>query len=235
VKLVELPRPGGLGRLVAPDDRDRAFPMRALLAPAPPSQRKRRMWSANGWWGDQGDTEECVAYAWTHYLEDAPRSEPGPAPCVNPLDIYHLAQQLDEFPGENYDGTSVRGGAKALAQLGYIGAYHWATTVEEVAQAILQLGPVVLGLNWYTGMFHPDAKGFVKIAGSLEGGHATCGDGVDVDKGFVRIKNSWGRSWGLKGFCYLGFDDLARLLSEQGEACIATKQRIEPGKTAPAS
>src|SRR5712671_7038584 len=130
----------GLGRIYKPDARDANFPMRALL-PTMPSTRTYRYWSASGWWGDQGQTPQCVAYAWLHFLEDGPIPQGGknPPPVVVPATLYKLAQQKDETPGENYDGTSTRGGVKAVQSLGFVSAYHWATSLDDVVQALLEV------------------------------------------------------------------------------------------------
>lgn len=225
----------GLGRIHVPDPRDAAYPVEALLATLAPEEKQRtsRYWGANGWWGDQGQKPECVAYAWCHWLEDGPIGHPGPAPCVDPDALYQRAKQLDGSGGAG-DGTSVRAAAKALVERGFVGAYHWATTVDSLAAAVLALGPVVVGTNWYEGMFTPDASGQVHINGALAGGHAWVIDGIDTGaqvfrERLFRAKNSWGREWGKKGFFYVDFDTMTRLLAESGEACLATELRPKIG------
>lgn len=211
-----------LGRRHAPDDRDRAYPLRPMLA-APPPERRWRYWWPNGWWGDQGDTPRCVSYAWLHWVEDGPVTHPYDAtvPSLPPRELYDRAQRRDEWPGTNYDGTSVRAGAKVLRDEGLIESYRWAWDVETVVQALLTAGPVVVGTWWWTEMFQPDQDGFVQARGTREGGHAYVLNGVNLDRGVVRLKNSWGRWWGRRGHAWLTLDDLDTLISEQGEACLA--------------
>jgi hypothetical protein len=208
----------GLGRVFIPDDRDRSFPMRAVLPDE--SRRTWRNWWPGGLWADQGSTSSCVGHAWAHWVEDGPVSHRG---SVDPMRIYHEAQKVDEWPGEGYDGTSVRAGAKVLQSDGLIAGYRWATTVDDVELAILEAGPVVVGTNWYTGMFRPDAKGYVHATGQVEGGHAYLVNGYSRIAERFRCKNSWGRSWGRRGHFYVGRDVLAQLLSERGEACLAVE------------
>lgn len=129
--------------------------------------------------------------------------------------------------GNSYDGTSVRAGAKILKRLGVISEYRWAYTLDDVVQAVLNLGPVVVGTWWYTDMFMPNSKGVITATGQKAGGHAYVINGVNVKKRMFRIKNSWGRSWGKNGHAYISFDDFDKLLKDWGEACMAFEKKLE--------
>ena len=213
------------GRLPAPDPRDRQFPMKMLL-PRQLSTRRSRYWNANGAWLDQQDRPHCVGYAWTHWLEDGPVTQRGLTPTVDPDTLYKEAQRADEWPGEDYDGTSIRGGVKAAQARGYIAAYHWAESVVDIVEALLEVGPVVMGTEWYAGMMDPDPAGILHATGKVLGGHAYVLNGVNTDAKIVRVKNSWGRGWGSNGHALLTFDDLKRLFpSSDGEACLAVEIR----------
>lgn len=219
--------PASLGRLYVPDERDANYMMASVLPSAP--ERGWRYWWANGWWGDQGQTPQCVAYSWTHWVEDGPLTyKAAQSPFDAPANLYHEAQKVDQWPGENYAGTSVRAGAKVLQSRGIVTSYHWAYDAQTVANAILTTAPVVVGTNWYNDMFTPDAEGIIRKGGSLAGGHAYLLDGVNTKTGFFRIKNSWSRSWGHKGFAYISMEDMDALLKNQGEACLALENNVVP-------
>ncbi len=216
------------GRIEAPDSRDRAFMMSAVIPEAP--QRTSRYWNSSGWWGNQGPHPYCVGFSWAHWVEDGPVTHKGMAPVVPPEEIYSEAQKIDEWPGEDYEGTSVRAGAKYLQSKGTISEYRWAWDVQTIADAILTKGPVVVGTNWYYDMFEPDEKGIIKVGGQIVGGHAYLLNGVNTKKQLFRIKNSWGRNWGKKGHAYISFDDMAQLIAAQGEACLAIEHADEEKK-----
>lgn len=220
----------GLGRRPAPDPRDANYPLRAMLeTPASePALRSRRYWQS-GPVLDQGQTPQCVGFAWRNWLNCAPimdRPASGPAPDV----LYREAQDVDEWPGNAYDGTSVRAGAKAMQAHGYLTSYVWSTSAEEVATFVLTRGPVVLGTEWRRGMFQPGPDGVVRVtaADPVVGGHAYLVLGYARTRGLFRCFNSWGLGWGQRGRFWLSGEDLQGLLTRDGEACAGLEQRVRP-------
>jgi hypothetical protein len=211
-----------LGRLHAPDVRDHLHLMAYALPSAPPARTSIAY--RRGPILDQGATPSCVGHGWRAWLNGAPiRQQGGPSA----LDLYHAAQQVDEWPGENYDGTSVRGGAKALQALGYIGSYIWAFDEPTIRRWLLGgQGGVVIGVNWYDTMFSPDAKGFLTVGGSLVGGHCVWARGYSQRRDAYRIQNSWGANWGQNGQAWLRASDMALLIAEDGECCCGVEVRV---------
>lgn len=219
--------PMGLGRLQQYDERDNGYEIRPLLASLEEvfTPRTSRYWYPQGWWGNQGALPHCVAYAWVHWLEDGPvtwHPRGMGAPTVfSTNEIYARAQKRDEWSGEAYDGTSVRAGAKILKDDGLIQEYRWAWDLQTTVEALLNVGPVVVGTVWTGDMFFPNASGFIKPTGAVAGGHAYVLNGINTKNRVVRLKNSWGREWGKNGFAYLRYDDLEELIGQQGEVCLA--------------
>ena len=215
-----------LGRVHSPDPRDAAFPVSDLLKTLPVPKRAATSvyWWDDGAWLDQGQTPQCVAYAWSHWTADGP--------VINrlleaPSALYHDAQVADEWPGENYDGTSVRGAAKVLKTKGLITSYFWATKLSDIVTTIMLKGPMVMGTNWSNSMFTPDSRGVVHYnRAQIVGGHAWVVNGYNKNTRLFRCKNSWGRSWGQQGHFYVSDVDMAKLLADQGEGCIAVEKKL---------
>jgi len=115
----------------------------------------------------------------------------------------------------------VRAAFQVLKRRGLVISYHWAFKLEDVIETVLHRGPVVMGTSWYEGMSQPGPDHRLHIEGDLQGGHAWTINGVNVPERTFRMKNSWGREWGHRGFGYIGFDEIEQLLDDQGEACLA--------------
>ena len=208
------------------DERDKNYLIENYFSDSHPlmaTPLTSRFWDDNGWWGNQGNTPQCVAYAWAHWLEDGPVNQSGTPPIIQPKLIYENAQKLDEWVGENYAGTSVRGGVKYLKSVGKVQNYYWTFNLQTLINSVLYLGPVVVGTNWYWNMFYPNSEGILNIGGKLAGGHAYVINGVDTKRQLFRIKNSWGRTWGKNGSAYIRFYDMKRLIAQNGEVCLAVE------------
>lgn len=225
-----------LNRLVQFDERSKAYRAVEGIEEKP---LRSYSWRCNAW-NDQGKEGACVGFAWSHELSARPSEYPADATVA--FKIYNRAKQLDDFPGEAYEGTSVLAGVKACQEIvGHhgkplIGEYRWAFGIEDLVRTLGYKGPAVLGINWYEGMWQPDANGFVHPTGNVVGGHAILAravrivwrnghgaatmDNVDVEKSYITLRNSWGRDWGLGGDCRISLYDMNVLLREQGEACI---------------
>jgi hypothetical protein len=209
----------GFGRLIAPDVRDRAHPMRALtIGVALPTSR---LWqSKRGYVLDQGQTPHCVGFAWAGFLEAAPFMHQ--LTNADGDRFYALAQTLDEWPGTDYDGTSTRGGAKALQSLGLItGEYVWAQTESEVWDFVLGRGPVVTGTVFVTGFMEADRNGYLNLTGGEEGGHDWCIIGASEKRSAYRMVNSWGTSWSDGGRAWVRREDYRALLETMGGDCCS--------------
>jgi hypothetical protein len=216
-----------LDRIQQFDERSREFPIRSLLQAKTP---RSYTWRCNEWY-DQGREGACVAYSLGHELAARPAEVRGINDKWLVQNVYWEAQKIDPWSGGSYpgakpfyEGTSILAGVKILHKKKLFETYRWAFNLNDVLLGVSHNGPAVIGVNWYTGMFFPDSKGYIKPTGSLAGGHAVLVRGVNMKKQHVVIRNSWGKNWGVNGDCYLSFDDLGRLLSERGEAVFMVKR-----------
>lgn len=231
----------GLGRIVEADDRDHRYLMRSVQ----PSEEEAPMVGLRTYRRgpalDQGSTGTCVAHAWRSWLDGEPlRTSKGP----RPFDLYDECILADRWSDNDHDperkfGTSVRAGAQVLTRLGYVKHYLWAFNTDDVRRWLLSgQGGVVFGVNWYSEMGRPDAEGFIRANGRYQGGHAIYCFGADDRQGYVFLQNSWSRDWGgwqagpvrrrvYKGCARLPYEDLDRLIREQGEACTAVQQQVQ--------
>lgn len=221
-----------MGRLYSRDVRDDEYPVAPMMANRR-SALTKRFWYSEGWWGDQGHTPHCVAFSWSHFLHDGPRlgSIYRDKKLVDTSVLYCEAQKRDPWPGDCdtplYDGTSVRAGAKVLQDWGFIEEYRWARNADEVIQVILNQGPVIVGTWWKRDMFYPNLQGVVTATGANSGGHAYVINGVNLDTGYFRLKNSWGRHWGRQGHALISISDMDMLIKDYGEACVPLQRRWE--------
>lgn len=197
------------GRVHKPDERDKKYRIKRCKI-----DRAVRYWP-NRVHLNQGSTPACVGYAWAHWLLNAPITQ-----CVNALGIYEIARRFDEYYGENYEGTSVRAGADVLRMLGFVTEYRWAWTLPPVIETLLDKGPIVAGVNWREDMMEPDANGFIHATGAAVGGHAILLNGVNLTEQKIRVHQSWDwcKAW-------ISFADMKRLLSDDGECCLAIEAK----------
>lgn len=178
-------------------------------------------------WLNQGATPACTGYSGAQALSMAPHSlknSLGGSLDKFAYNLYRMAQKKDEWPGENYDGSSILGAAQALKEYGYITQYNWAKNADDVAQALLRY-PVLIGIKWKSNMFKPDGNGLLSVTGTDEGGHAICVGGFKDYGELFRVDNTWGRDWGIQGSAWLAKEDLNFLLSQDngGEAVVPVK------------
>ena len=177
----------------------------------------------------------CVGFGVTHELAARPAEVSTVSATFAKKVIYWEAQKIDEWPGGAYpgaspiyEGTSVLSGVKVAQRLGYMKSYRWAFSFDDFVLGLGHAGPAVIGVSWWTGMMDTDAAGFIHPTGQVEGGHCILAKGVNIAQKTVTLHNSWGARWGQNGDCKVTFDDMRRLLADDGEACFFVDRVTRP-------
>lgn len=187
---------------------------------------------------DQGTEGACTGYALAavaHYLLRTRKTEPSPGFSrrqVSPQMLYTMARRYDEWPGEEYSGSSARGAMKAWHKHGVcqsdlwgkvgesittpqaddarhrpLGAYYRVNHRDLVSMhaALAEVGILYASARVHSGWRRVTGDGIIEFRDGTIGGHAFAIVGYDQD-GFW-IQNSWGDDWGLKGFARISYDD----------------------------
>jgi hypothetical protein len=156
---------------------DPASRMYAGAARARARPRRGRLWNP-GRVLDQGAEGACCGFA----AAAEAAAEPVPVPRITnryARGWYKNAQRRDEWPGEQYDGTSVLATMKEGKARGLFGAYGWFLRVESLAHGLVadpedDGGPAVVGVEWREGSYETDQLGVLRPSGQVVGGHALC-------------------------------------------------------------
>ncbi len=222
-------------RVASFDERSLAYPVRLMLGEKPV-----RSYSWRHVQLDQGTEGACTGFSAT--MEAAARPKPVfgdpvrkdfSAEEVAMLNaeasrVYKQAQRVDEWPGENYEGSSVLAAAKVGKARGWWSEYRWALgpgaslAADDVMRAVGRFGPVMMGSWWWSGMMRADGEGFLRATGSRVGGHAYLLTRYNRKRDAVWTPNSWGGA----GQGWISRMDLTRLLDEDGEGCVPVVRHL---------
>lgn len=221
-----------LGRHVYHHPKNRDYPVRELFSAAELASQR---WFRSVRPFDQGETSSCVGQGVCGLALTWPFSAQHPLEIlamIRPYDVYRLAQGYDPWAGAEpvYFGTSVVAGFQAARYCGYILKYRWAFGLDEALRTLSEVGPIVVGVNWYSSFDRPAPDGTIAISTGayVRGGHAMEADEINVEERTVAGPQSWGPTWGDKGRWKMSWDTLGRLLDEDGE--VATATLLAPGE-----
>lgn len=215
-----------LGRHVLHDPRSREFDAAELVSGAPHIATVLHTSHLPVW--DQGQLGSCTANAALGVLSCSPFWDKGKWEFTedDALRLYEQETLLDNslIPGSyppDDTGSTGLWSMKVLKRAGYITGYRHCFSLATALKILMQY-PVSTGVAWYQSMFDVDGDGFIHVdaRSGIAGGHQVAVVGVDVDKQAVRIRNSWGSSWGQDGHCWLSWGDWQLLLREHGDVVV---------------
>jgi hypothetical protein len=187
---------------------------------------------------DQGSEGACTGFGLAtvaNYLLLRRRVVPDAAP-VSPRMLYEMARRYDEWPGEDYSGSSARGAMKGWQKHGVCSESDWqykpaprlkGLTRARTSDALRRPLGAYLRVNHRDLVAMHSALAEVGIlyatAGVHEGWSAVDAEGnipwprpltgghafaiVAYDSKGFWIQNSWGEGWGKQGFARVSYDD----------------------------
>lgn len=184
---------------------------------------------------DQGREGACTGFGLAsvvHYLLRTRHRVPA-TQDISPHMLYDLARRYDEWPGEDYDGSSCRGAMKGwhkhgVCELGLwrkshggtlsaavasnaaqhpLGAYFRVNHRDLVAMhaAITEVGILYASCTVHSGWDAVGKDGRIRFADDSLGGHAFAIVAYD-ERGFW-LQNSWGKGWGQQGCGHVSYQD----------------------------
>lgn len=186
---------------------------------------------------DQGSEGACTGFglaAVASYLLRRRHVVPDTT-AVSPRMLYDLARRYDEWPGEDYSGSSARGAMKGWYKHGVcaetlypsrgkvaggmtdartadalkrpLGSYFRVNHKDLVAMhaALAEVGILYATAQVHEGWSQVGRDGIIELSPTLLGGHAFALVAYD-DQGFW-LQNSWGPTWGRGGFARISYDD----------------------------
>ena len=187
---------------------------------------------------DQGTEGACTGFglaAVANFLLAIRKNKPDPRP-VSARMFYELARRYDEWPGEDYTGSSARGAMKGWHKHGVCSESQWgcdsqsrgggltrARTADALRRPLgayqrvnhrdlvaMHCALAEVGILFATATVH---RGWSEVdaKGKIRW-PSPCTGGhafaiVAYDAEGFWIQNSWGAGWGRKGFARIGYDD----------------------------
>ncbi len=215
-----------LGRIAVPDVRDADYPasLHLMALAAEPLPIVSKSWPGSALRINQGNEGTCVGHAGENWL--------GAKPIMDKVShehakfLYDECKKIDGLPAGS-EGTYDRALAKVLVGQGRIERYLWATGPDDFQRWLSNVGPIMVGTNWYEGMFNPSVNGTLSLTGSVAGGHEYLIRRLDLRHNRALIRNSWGAWWGIRGEAWIALDDLFRLVfNEGGDALCAVEKKV---------
>ena len=212
--------------------------------------------------GIVGVKEEEEKSEYRRYIELSPRwayykckaldgipDEEGTYPRVMMKVLAKFGVPLEYYwPYSPHQTDKPKTGAAKEAYRYRIKAYARLNSLFEMRQSLIVNGSFIAGVEVFNGFMGPNAgrTGKVPMPRPSErsiGGHAVCIVGYDDGSEYFKFKNSWGKTWGDKGYGYLPYRYMeehsmdvwsATDLIEEPEKIVSARERVLKGIASPA-
>ena len=186
---------------------------------------------------DTGPEGTTVGFAIAYALQAAVKEKTQQSVTLSPRGIYVLAKQYDEWPGEEYEGTSVIGGLKAVREVGAyleddwpymskskpetarkvaykINAYSELNGIDQMINALRENKVIVATIQVTNDFNTTDEEGRVTVKLPLKaiGAKAITIVGYNENTAEFKFANDWGTGWGKDGFGLIKDTDLLRIM-----------------------
>jgi len=186
---------------------------------------------------DTGPEGTTVGFAIAYAIQAAIKEKTNQIIEISARGIYVLAKKYDEWAGEDYEGTSVIGGLKAVREVGAyleedwsysdkaiptpkpkpayrISGYSELKGIEQILNALRENKVVISSIQVTNDFDKTDKDGrvIIKLPLRTMGGKVISIVGYNADKAEFKFANDWGTSWGLNGFGFIKDTDLTKIL-----------------------
>lgn len=190
---------------------------------------------------NQGQYHTSVGFAFAYTLSAEYKRKTGKSVIFSAQSIFVEARKYDEWPGEQYKGTSVLGAVKGLTEVGAYLESDWpyerkgsplphkapvikiksytriqSDQLDQVINFLKEGKPVIVTLNATKDFAKVGQDGKIFFSEDLNfiGNHVLCFVGYNGVENEFKFANSWGKSWGNSGFGYIRQSDLQKIMTD---------------------
>ena len=186
---------------------------------------------------DQGAEGTTIGFSIAYVMQAAIKQRDDKTVTLSARSIFNEARKHDEWPGEDYMGSSVEGGLKAVRTMGAylesdwpyaaaqpardakpaykIASYRKLAGIADIKARLFAGQAVIAQINITRDFDKPDARGHIVVKSPLAplGGHSVAVVGYNGKTAEFTFANMWGANWGNKGFATIRDVDLAKILN----------------------
>lgn len=107
--------------------------------------------------------------------------------------------------------------------------YYRINGLNELRKTLREVGPCAIGILVFREFYYPNSRGVVSYPDNPDkyyGGHAVAAIGDYPSDKLIKIKNSWGKSWGDNGYGFLPYNYIENFMMDAWVTVDAEIQKI---------